>query len=118
MRKKEITINGKNYPVIFTMATLSNFEEILGGKPFFGQNLNTVKNRVAIIYAAALAADENTELTIQELRGKESFEDYQQIAQAYTVIMQLAETFFNIPESEKEKDEEQTAEEGDAKPKN
>jgi hypothetical protein len=118
MRKKEITINGKNYPVIFTMATLSNFEEILGGKPFFGQNLNTVKNRVAIIYAAALAADENTELTVQELRGKESFEDYQQIAQAYTVIMQLAETFFNIPESENGKDEDQAAEEGDAKPKN
>jgi hypothetical protein len=32
--------------------------------------------------------------------------------------MQLAETFFNIPESENGKDEDQAAEEGDAKPKN
>ena len=28
MTQKEITINGKNYPVIFTLATISNFEEI------------------------------------------------------------------------------------------
>ena len=115
MTQKEITINGKQYPVIFTLATLSNFEEITG-KAFFSQNLDTVKNRIAIICAAAIAADENTALTVEELRGKDSWEDYVQITNAYQVVMKLAETFFKKPEVEKE--EEKPAEEGDAKPKN
>ena len=117
MKQKEITINGKQYPVIFTLATLSNFEEITG-KAFFSQNLDTVKNRIAIICAAAITADENTELTVEELRGKDSWEDYVQIATAYTVVMELAGKFFHMPEIEKGNDEEQPAEEGDEKPKN
>ena len=48
MKQKEITINGKQYPVIFTLATLSNFEEITG-KPFFKADLDIIKNRIAII---------------------------------------------------------------------
>ena len=115
MTQKEITINGKQYPVIFTLATLSNFEEITRNA-FFSQNLDTVKNRIAIICAAAIAADENTELTVEELRGKDSWEDYVQISNAYQVVMKLAEKFFKKPEVEKE--EEKPAEEGDAKPKN
>lgn len=115
MTQKEITINGKQYPVIFTLATLSNFEEITG-KAFFGQDIDMVKNRIAIICAAAIAADENTALTVEELRGKDSWEDYLQILNAYKVVMKLAETFFKKPEVEKE--EEKSTEEGDEKPKN
>lgn len=109
MIQKEITVNGKNYPVIFTLATLSNFEEITG-KPFFGSDLDMVKNRIAIICAAALAADGNTELTVEELRGQETWNDYMQITNAYSIVMKLAEKFFPIPEVKKK--EEPTEEDG------
>ena len=117
MTQKEITINGKNYPVIFTLATLSNFEEI-AKIAFFNADLGMVKNRIALICAAAIAADENTKLTVEDLRGKETWEDYVQIATAYTVVMELAGKFFHMPEIEKGNVEEQPTEEGDAKPKN
>lgn len=113
MIQKEITINGKKYPVIFTLATLSNFEEITG-KPFFGADFDMLKNRIAIICAAAIAIDENTTLTVEELRGKETWEDYVQIANAYVVVMELATQFF--PKSKK--DEEKPEAEGVDKQKN
>ena len=117
MTQKEININGKTYPVIFTLATLSNFEEI-AKIAFFNADLGMVKNRIALICAAAIAADENTKLTVEELRGNETWEDYVQIATAYTVVMECAGKFFHVPEIEKGNDEEQPAEEGDEKPKN
>jgi hypothetical protein len=117
MTQTEININGKTYPVIFTLATLSNFEEI-ANKAFFNADLGMVKNRIALICAAAIAANENTKLTVEELRGNETWEDYVQIATAYNVVMKLAEKFFPVPEIEKANDEEQPAEEGDAKQKN
>lgn len=117
MTQKEITINGKQYPVIFTLATLSNFEEI-AKIAFFNADLGMVKNRIALICAAAIAADDNTKLTVEDLRGNETWEDYVQIATAYTVVMELAGKFFHMPEIEKGNDEEKPTEEGDAKPKN
>jgi hypothetical protein len=114
MKQDFIAINGTNYPVIFTLLTLSNFEEITN-KGFFEANLNTTKNRMAMIMAAALAADEDTSLTIEELRGKDSWEDYVQISKAYAVVMKLADDFFPIPEVEQGKDlkPEEQEEEGD-----
>jgi hypothetical protein len=38
------------------------------------------------------------------MRGKESFDDYKQIIEAYNVVMTLANDFFKIPEVEKSKD--------------
>lgn len=117
MKQKEITINGKNYPVVFTLATLSNFEEITG-KPFFKADLDLIKNRIAIICAAAIAADENTKLTVEELRGNEDLEAYKQIGTAYNTIVEMAAEFFHIPPTEKKEAEQSAAEEGDKKPKN
>ena len=118
MKQKEITINGKQYPVIFTLATLSNFEEITG-KPFFKADLYIIKNRIAIICAAAIAADENTKLTVEELRGNEDLEAYKQIGTVYNTIVEMAAEFFNIPQTEKKKTEQPAAEdEGGEKPKN
>ena len=117
MTQKEININGTTYPVIFTLATLSNFEEI-AKIAFFNADLGMVKNRIALICAAAIAADENTKLTVEDLRGNETWEDYVQIATAYNVVMKLAEKFFPVPEIEKGNDEVQPAEEEGEKPKN
>ena len=103
MKQETITVDGKQYPVIFTLATLSNFEDITG-KPFFSSNLDMVKNRIAIILAAAIAADENTTLTVDALRGKEDWEAYRHIAELYAVVMQLASEFFHVPEVAKDKE--------------
>ena len=118
MKTKEITIGGKNYPVIFTLATLSNFEEITG-KPFFKADLDIIKNRIAIICAAAIAADENTKLTVEELRGNDDLEAYKQICTVYNTIIEMAAEFFHIPPTEKKEAEQTAAEdEGGEKPKN
>ena len=114
MTQKVITINGKNYPVIFTLKTLSNFEEITG-KSFFSADLDLVKNRIAIICAAAIAADKDTALTVEELRGNETWDDYVKIADAYTEVMTLAKEFFPVVKVDGQQDDEPVVEEQDAK---
>ena len=108
MKQNFITINGVEYPIVFDLQALTNFEEITK-QGFFEANLNTTNNRIAIVIGAALSADKNTALTVEEMRGKESFDDYKQIVEAYNVVMTLANDFFHIPEVEK--NDEQPAEE-------
>jgi hypothetical protein len=103
MKQNIVTFNGVDYPAVFDLLALSNFEEITD-KGFFEANLNKINNRMAIVMAAVLSADKDTKLTIEEMRGKESFDDYKQIVDAYNVVMILANDFFKIPEVEKSKD--------------
>ena len=110
MKQTFININGVNYPVVFDLLALSNFEEITD-KGFFEANLNKINNRMAIVMAAVLSANKNTALTVEEMRGKESFDDYKQIIEAYNVVMVLANDFFKIPEVEKGKDPKQKEQE-------
>jgi hypothetical protein len=118
MKQKEITVNGVQYPVIFTLATLSNFEEITG-EAFFKADLDIIKNRIAIICAAAIAADKNTKLTVEELRGNEDLEAYKQIAEVYNIVFKMAAEFFHVPLTEEKKDEQPADEsEGGEKTKN
>ena len=51
---------------------------------------------------------------LEELRGKETWEAYVQIANAYVVVMELATQFFPKPN----KDEEKPEAEGEDKQKN
>lgn len=108
MKQSIITIDGVNYPVVFTMQTMANFEAVTN-KGFFEANFATVGNRMAIVIAAALAVDENTKLTIEKLRGNDTFDDYKKIVEAFNIVMNLANDFFGIPEVEKKN--EQPAEE-------
>ena len=96
MKKNYITVNGVSYPVVFTLLTMSNFEEITN-KGFFEANLLTTNNRIAIVIAAALAADKDTKLTVEEMRGQETFDDYKQIVAAFNTVMELANDFFKVP---------------------
>jgi hypothetical protein len=104
MTSQKITINGKEYPVVFTLLTMSNFEEITE-KGFFEANMSKTNVRLAIVVAAALAANPDTKLTIEEMRGGETFEDYKQINEAFTVVMNLAQDFFKIPTVEETEDQ-------------
>ena len=111
MTKKEITINGKTYPIAFTMDTMINFEEI-ADKPFFGNDLKRLKDRMAIIMAAVITADEKTKLTVEELRGNGDFDAVQQIIAAFNVVMEASIEFFKIPAVEP-KDEKPAGEQND-----
>lgn len=106
MKQAEITIGGKQYPVIFTLATINNFEEITS-QSFFEANMNTVNCRIALIMAAALAADENTKLTFKDIKGNEDLEAYRQISAAFIVIGELSKEFFKMTDADKQADKEE-----------
>ena len=96
MTQKEITINGKTYPIVFTMDTMMNFEEI-ADKSFFDTDLKRMKDRMAIIMAAVITANEKTTLTVDDLRGSGDFEAVQQIIAAFNTVMEASTEFFKIP---------------------
>ena len=99
MQQKEITIGGKQYPVVFTLKTMMNFEEITG-KSFFGESFDTFKSRIALIISAVVAADENAGITIEQLTNADTWQAAQDIVKAYVAVMELSAKFFNIPEVE------------------
>ena len=103
MKQNIVIFNGVNYPVVFDLQALTNFEDITK-QGFFEANLNMTNNRMAIVIGAVLSSDKDTNLTIEEIRGKGTFDDYKQIVEAYNVVMKLANDFFKIPEVEKSKD--------------
>ena len=115
MKTKEITIGGKNYPVAFSMKTMLNFEEI-SGKPFFGESFDHLKERIALIMSAALTADNNTKLTIEDLTKGYEWERVKELMAAYNTVMELCAGFMEIPavEPKPEKPSEES-QEGKAK---
>ena len=110
---KQIEINGKMYAVVVDMQTIMNFEEITG-KSFFASTEETLKDRIALIMAAALSADKDTDLTIEDIIGDKGFDALQQVINAYLIISELPVEFTKIPavvsNSEKE-EQQQTGEE-------
>ena len=118
MTKKEITIQGKLYPVVFTFDTLMNFERIVS-KSFFETDLKTISDRMALVIAAVITANEHTDLTIEAMKGNNDLKAVQQIIEAYNVVASLMGEFFEVPEVVKQAEvSEQQPTEGDEKPKN
>ncbi|MBQ8676632.1 MAG: hypothetical protein IJ528_10520 [Bacteroidaceae bacterium] len=101
MIKKEITIQGRQYPVCFDMQTIINFEEITSQQFFTGVQFNTLKNQIAIVLAAILSADKDTYLTFDTFMGKKDFDTMQQIVKAYVVVAKLMAEFFKLSDVEK-----------------
>lgn len=112
MKQKEITINGKKHPVVFNMKTIMNYEEVTNGKSFFDEKFATLKSRIALIISAALSANEDTTLTVEELTGNQDLKAVQEIINAQAVIMPLVTDFFAIPKIVEE-DSQQKEEEGE-----
>lgn len=118
MKQKEITIQGKQYPVVVNLQTIMNFEDI-ANISIFEANLSTIKKRMALIYAAVLSADENTTLTIDDIKGNSDLEAIKVINAAYIVLSELVTEFFHIPEIEKkEADQPDHKEDEGDQPKN
>ena len=114
---KEITINGKEYPIEFNMQTMMNFERITEGKSFFKSNFDTIEDRIAIIAAAVFAANKDADITIDAIIGNKDLEAVQQIIAAFSIVADLMKPFFKIsdiekqnnPESEQKPEEEEGA---------
>ena len=116
MNKKEVTFNGTQYPVVFNMQALLNYEDITK-QSFFGEDFNLLKNRMALIMAAALAADKDTKLDIDIIKGTEDIEAVHQIAEAFKVVMTMVGQFMHIPDvvAEAEQAEQPEEDESDQK---
>ena len=104
--KQEITIAGVQYPVTFEFQTLLNFEQITNSS-FFETTFNKTVDRMALIMAAVLTADEDTKLTVDLLKGKGDWDAVKDIIAAYGVVMDLASAFFHVPEVVKQAEEQE-----------
>ena len=98
MKQKEITIGGQQYPVAFTLKTIDGFE-LITSTPFSTANLDLTHNRMALIIAAALTADEDTKLTVEAIIGDGDLKALKQITTATTTIMELVKDNTVLPGS-------------------
>ena len=121
MTTKEITIQGKQYPVLFDLQTMLNFESNTG-RSFFTVDFEhmSLDDRINLIHAAVKSADDSVKLTVDGIKGQRSFDDMKAIMAASNEIVIMSADFFPISEIEKKNNPEPPAEEteGDEKPKN
>jgi len=105
MIMKEITINGKNYPVVFNMKTILGYEQI-SGKSFFGEDFAKMSERLALIVAAVISADSKADISIDDMMNADKLELVQEILTAYTVVIGMVNEFFKKPDVEPKQEDE------------
>ena len=106
MKQKEITINGKKYPVVFNMKTILGYEQI-SGKSFFGEDFSKMSERLALIVAAVVSAGSKEELSIDEMINADKMELVQEIIAAHNVVIGMVNEFFKKPDVEPKPNEEE-----------
>ena len=116
--KKEVTILGITDPIEFTLQTLLNYEELNNGQSFFNAKFESIKERIAIVVSAILAADKDADIDFDRLAKIDNWQQMQEIVAAYVTVMELSTKFFNIPEIEQKHDPAPAETESDDKPKN
>ena len=102
---KEITINGKTYPVVFNMKTILGYEQI-SGKSFFGEDFAKMSERLALIVAAVISADSKADISIDDMMNADKLELVQEVLTAYTVVLGMVNEFFKMPDVEPKQEEE------------
>ena len=117
MTKKEITLQGKTYPIDFTMQAIMTFEEI-ADKSFFDCNFNKTTDRMALIYAAVMNADKKADITIEKIAGDMGLQAIRDIIAAFGIVMNLANEFFELPKVTQEEDKADEPKEGEEHGKN
>jgi hypothetical protein len=103
---KEITINGKTYPVVFNMKTILGYEQI-SGKSFFGEDFAKMSERLALIVAAVISADSKADISIDDMMNADKLELVQEVLTAYTVVISMVNEFFKTPDVEPKPNEEE-----------
>ena len=102
MTQKIITLQGKQYPVVFGMKTMVGYEEIVG-KGWFTTDWSDVKfrERMAVVVAAILAANEKSKISADDLLSIDNVDDMKELIKAFNDIMELSTEFFKLPAVEK-----------------
>lgn len=116
MKTKEITINGQTYPITFTIKTLMGYEDITKKKFFRKDNkLESLSDKVALVYASIIAADDKAQITIDEMMNADKMEILNDIINAFNELDAMASEFFRVPavEPQPEKTEGEDEDEGD-----
>lgn len=91
--KKEITINGKKMAAAFNMSTLLAFENFTDTS-FFSAKFEKMKERLALVLAAVYAADNDADITIEDLLGSDNWPE---LITAFSDVMEMAGEFFHLP---------------------
>ena len=102
---KEITINGKKYPVVFNMKTILGYEQI-SGKSFFGEDFAKMSERLALIVAAVISADSKADISIDDMINADKLELVNEILAAYNVVIGMVKEFFKMPDVEPKQEDE------------
>lgn len=119
MKTKEITINGKTYPITFTIKTLMGYEDIAKKKFFSRENrLESLSDKVALVYAAIIAADDQAQITIDEMMNADKMEILNDIINAFNELDAMASEFFKVPAVEPQPEKTESEDEGGDNPKN
>lgn len=101
MKNKEITFNGKSYPVVINMSAMLAYERLMG-KPFLGNSFDLMEDRIALIAAAAFGADENTDFKAEDMMKADNYKEVNEILDAFNVVLKLTLEFFDVPAIERE----------------
>lgn len=110
-----ITINKKKYPVVVNMGTLLSYEQITGKSILNDENgLKMMGDRMVLIFAAVMSADEDTTLTMEDLMKNTGWKEFND---ASVTVLKLLAKFFNIPKIEAEA-ENKTETQDEENPKN
>ena len=117
MNKKEIILQGKTYPIDFTMQAIMTFEEI-ADKSFFDCNFSKTTDRMALIYAAVMNANKKADITIEKIAGSMDLKAIKDIIAAFGIVMNLANEFFELPKVTQEEDKTDEPKDDDEKQKN
>lgn len=96
MNQASIIIQGKTYPVVFSMKTLIGFEDIVNHS-FFEEKFDKMSSRMALVIAAINAADPNADITAKQLLDISDWQQAKEVVTAYNTVMELAAEFFRIP---------------------
>ena len=113
MTKKEITLNGKTYPVVFTIKTMMGFENIVGHSFFDEKSFSLFRVRMAIVIAAILAANKDADITFDELADIDDMEGLNELVVAFNTVMKMSAEFFHIPEVIKKEESAQPTEDNE-----
>ena len=108
MKQAEITIGGKVYPVEVNMLTVLLYEEIVD-ESFFGENFLKLKKKVALIIAAIMTVDENTDLDFKNIIDNH----WKDIGKAFNTVMELVAEFFEIPKLIADAEKQEASEKGE-----
>lgn len=110
-----ITILGETLDIKFNMLVELNYEELTEGEAFSIEALAKMKNSIALYMAAILAANPDTNITVDRLLKEATGPE---IASLSNAVITSMTNWMKIPSVIKEEQTEEDTEENPEKPKN